>query len=152
MTKIAFDPRSGQLGSGQVVRRLEPKAAAVFAVLCDAGGALVSRRELLDRCWGEGEGSDEALTQAVAQIRRAFEELGEKAPIETLAKRGYRVTSGTLSNPSAGRDARPGWHRPVLIAALLILLLLAYFQPHWLRHFIRHNFGGGQGYGHQSRG
>src|SRR5947209_9404875 len=89
---LIFDVPSGELRRHSRSRRLEPKAAAVLALLCAAGGAVVSRQELLDSCWGNGAGSDEALTQTVAQIRRAFDELGEStALIETLSKRGYRV-------------------------------------------------------------
>jgi DNA-binding response OmpR family regulator len=56
-------------------------------ILWDNEGAIVSRSDLIDRCWREGEASDEALTQAVAQIRRTLTDLCNPAigrnPVET---------------------------------------------------------------------
>ena len=150
--KLLFDAGAGELNTRAQVRRLEPRAAAVLAALCSQCGTVVSRQLLLDKCWGEGEGSDEALTQAVAQIRRAIEELGERPDlIETLAKRGYRLRSAdpeVNSNPSA--PARPGAGRTkrrrwVIAAAALLLILLATWLvlPHGARHWLRHTLGWG---------
>lgn len=135
---ISFDTGTGQLTDGARTRRLEPRAAAVLARLNEARGAVMSRQELLDRCWGIGQGSDEALTQAVAQIRRAFEELGSPGPIETLTKRGYRLTV-----PLGDQGIRTARRlRPIVLVAviLIVLLVLAYLKPHGVKHFIRHNF------------
>lgn len=138
-----FDLRSGELASRGKTMRLEPKAAAVLACLDAAHDRLVSRQELLDQVWGEHAGSDEALTQAVAQIRRAFQELGEGDPIETLAKRGYRLTADL----AAGRRSGAGVHRPgsrsvaIWTGILAAVLIFTYFQPHGLRHFVRHTLG-----------
>src|SRR5437763_13474123 len=98
---LSFDSATGELIGQRKVRRLEPRAASVLTALSVADGSIVSRQELLDRCWGDGMGSDEALTQAISQIRRAFEELGE-APtmLETLAKRGYRLRNETPTDPA----------------------------------------------------
>ena len=86
---IDFDGRSVQGAWG--ARRIEPRAAQVLERLVEAGPAVVSRDTLLEHCWPDGDGSDEALTQAIAQLRRA---LGDKpgAPrfIQTVPKRGYR--------------------------------------------------------------
>lgn len=143
---LDFDLRSGDLKSGDEVRRLEPRAAAVLAVLAGARGEIMPRQTLLDRCWGEGEGSDEALTQAVAQIRRILEALGESgARIETLAKRGYRIhgveaVSRASANAPPVARRRPRW---LFLAGLLAATLAAVylFGPHSLRHAIRHGLG-----------
>lgn len=72
-------------------RRLEPRAAAVLAALVEAGGAVVGRDALLDGCWRDGEGSDEALTQAVAQIRRALGDDPRRPRfVGTVHRTGYR--------------------------------------------------------------
>lgn len=143
---VTFDATSGELGARAVTCRLEPKAAAVLAILCTRSGELVTRRELLDRCWGNGEGSDEALTQAVSQIRRAMQDLGEPTGlIETLAKRGYRISdrdaaTDVARTPGAGKRK---YSAPTLLAAgvLFALVLGAIVFPHELRHTVRHGLG-----------
>lgn len=150
---LLFDPGSGELSKPACSRRLEPKAAAVLAALCEGRGSVLARQDLLDRCWGEGEGSDEALTQTITQIRRALDDLGEDGGlIETFAKRGYRlqvqrgpVTSAPLA-PSVPASIPPGSSRRSLalaLAGVLTLLLLATWimDPHGSRHFIRHSLG-----------
>jgi hypothetical protein len=61
-------------------------------MLAGAGGRVLTRSELLDACWPIGSGSDEALTQAVAQIRRALGD-NSRSPIylQTVPKGGYRI-------------------------------------------------------------
>ena len=144
---LDFDARSGELRTRGGARRLEPKAAGVLRALCEDPGAVVSRQELLDRCWGPGEGSDEALTQAVAQIRRALDELGEPAEaIQTLAKRGYRLNAATEATAAAaggGNHApRVRSRGPVVLTVLLIALVVLWVAfPHELRHAVRHSLG-----------
>ena len=141
---LRFDALSGELAAPAESRRLEPRAAAVLALLCARPGQMVARQALLDQCWGEGEGSDEALTQAVAQIRRTFQELGAPADlIETLAKRGYRLNGGN-AGPGLAAETRPATINRTLIAAavaLLAILALLLVAPHQLRHNIRHAVG-----------
>ena len=140
---IRFDPASGELRSQGSARRLEPRAADVLRLLCEEDGQLVSRQTLLGQCWGEGQGSDEALTQAIAQGRKALQELSEPDRIETLAKRGYRITLEHSSAPITAAPSRP-WRRLILLTlglmvAALALLLFAF--PHQIKHSVRHALG-----------
>lgn len=125
--------------------RLEPRSAAILAQLQAANGAVVTRHELLDRCWEPGGGSDEALTQAVAQVRRAFEQLQVASPIETLAKRGYRLHVRFKDQP---RTSGPGRHKPfggwLIISGLMIVAVVAISVSHPVRHAVRHALGLGQ--------
>ena len=88
---VRIDLEAREVVRGGVIVRLEPKAAAVLRALIAGDGAPVSRERLLDLCWESDQGSDEALTQAIAQIRRA---LGDDpaAPrfVVTIPKLGYR--------------------------------------------------------------
>lgn len=147
---LRFDPVSGELRRGDTLR-LELKAAAVLGELCRARGEVVSRSHLLDVCWGDGEGSDESLTQAVSQIRKAIEALGDSPGlIETLAKRGYRLKVAPLSSrfPEEGAptpDTAPTLRLPVaalaagVLAMVTALMLLGWWiAPHDVRHALRH--------------
>jgi len=141
---VDFAADSGELLRGKDVAALEPKPSAVLRMLCLEPGRVVSRRVLLDRCWGEGDGSDEALTQCIAQIRRGFEALGGSAEwIQTRAKVGYRLVAPGPSIESA-KPERPAWRRHVLIAGfttLTAVLALWVAYPHAARHFVRHSLG-----------
>lgn len=101
MTDIDLDAREVLRPDGP--RRLEPKAAAVLAELMRADGRVVCREALLDACWGGEAGSDEALTQAIAQLRRAFGDDPRRPRfIGTVHRTGYRwLAAGAKTRPLA---------------------------------------------------
>lgn len=73
-------------------RRITPKTMGVLLALVDAGGRVVSRDALLAQVWPDTLPSDDVLTQAITQLRKAFgEERGNPRYIETIAKNGYRL-------------------------------------------------------------
>lgn len=150
---LRFDPATGALTAAGTACKLEPKAADVLALLCRVRGTLVSRQHLLDECWGEGMGSDEALTQAVAQIRRAFETLDAPRDIlTTYPKRGYRLAAANAAKEHAlrRRHIKASWLAlAIIVVALVLILLLA---PHWPRHLIRHALGLGPSHAQHQTG
>lgn len=72
--------------------RLTVKAMQVLLVLVGQRGAVVSREALFERVWPDTMPTDDVLTQAVAQLRKAFAD-DRDAPryIETISKGGYRL-------------------------------------------------------------
>jgi hypothetical protein len=64
---------------------------------------------LLDEAWGHGEGSAEALSHAVSEIRHALGDHAEKPvfiqTIPTIPKRGYRLA---VSPESSAQFAESG--------------------------------------------
>ncbi|MBP6798707.1 MAG: PD40 domain-containing protein, partial [Luteimonas sp.] len=72
--------------------RLTVKAMQVLLVLVEQRGAVVSREALFERVWPDTMPTDDVLTQAVAQLRKAFAD-DRDAPryIETISKGGYRL-------------------------------------------------------------
>lgn len=74
--------------------RVKPKSMAVLCSLVAKPGEVQSRRELLDAVWGDVHVSEEVLTQAVAELRRAFGDRARDARvIETVPRRGYRLVA-----------------------------------------------------------
>jgi DNA-binding winged helix-turn-helix (wHTH) protein len=142
---LYFDPEAGELHGPCGTARIEPRAAAVLAALCAAQGRVVSRSTLLDDCWGSGEGSDEALTQAIAQVRRGLAATSGGSPeVRTLAKRGYRLETSNLPvarRPVIERRAI-GLNPWTFVATILATLLIAIVvYPHAIRHAVRHVMG-----------
>lgn len=78
--------------------RVTPKAMAVLRVLVENGDKVVSRDTLLTTVWPDTLPSDDVLTQAVTQLRKAFHEVrGDPQYIETIAKGGYRLLAAVES-------------------------------------------------------
>ncbi len=72
--------------------RVSPKAMGVLLALDAAWGGVVSRDTLLDTVWPGVTVGEEVLTQAIAELRRAFgDDRRQPSAIETVHKRGYRL-------------------------------------------------------------
>lgn len=73
-------------------RRVTPKAMGVLLVLVEHAERVVSRDALLAEVWPGTLPTDDVITQAITQLRKAFdEERGNPRYIETIAKNGYRL-------------------------------------------------------------
>ncbi|WP_213603207.1 winged helix-turn-helix domain-containing protein [Pseudoxanthomonas japonensis] len=72
--------------------RITPKSMGVLRVLVEHAGRVVTREALLAAVWPDTMPTNDVVTQAVTQLRKAF---GERADgpryIETIAKSGYRL-------------------------------------------------------------
>lgn len=93
---------------------LEPRVFSLLMTLVERPGLTASRDHLIETVWGDAEGSDEALSQAIAKLRRA---LGDdvRAPrfIETVPKLGYRWIFEETLRPAGPPTPRwslgPAW-------------------------------------------
>lgn len=78
-------------GSAEPVR-VTLKSIAVLLTLIAHARKLVSREALLEWVWPDTLPTDDVLTQAVAQLRKAFGDDRENPRyIDTIAKQGYRL-------------------------------------------------------------
>jgi Tol biopolymer transport system component/DNA-binding winged helix-turn-helix (wHTH) protein len=72
--------------------RVTPKAIAVLRQLVEVAPRTVSREDLLSTVWADGCPTDEVVTQAIAELRRAFGEAAREGRcIETIPRVGYRL-------------------------------------------------------------
>jgi Tol biopolymer transport system component/DNA-binding winged helix-turn-helix (wHTH) protein len=70
---------------------LEPKAFRVLVFLLERPGRLVEKEELLAGIWGDTFVTENALTRAIALLRKVLADTkGEAKYIETVPTRGYR--------------------------------------------------------------
>ncbi len=107
---------------------LEPRLMEVLLHLASRSGQVVSRAELLDVVWGETVVQEEALTQAVSQLRRILGDSSKQpAIIETVPKRGYRLvaTVAPLSSDTPANQPRRRW--PWLVGVAVIMGLVVAF-------------------------
>lgn len=84
-TTREFTGKDGSTG------RISLKALDVLLSLAAQQGKVVARQQLLESIWPDTMPSDEVVTQAVAQLRRAFNDGRPAEYIETIAKHGYRL-------------------------------------------------------------
>jgi DNA-binding winged helix-turn-helix (wHTH) protein len=91
----------------EVVRKdvresLEPRVMQVLVALAQAQGAVVSRDDLIARCWEGRVVGDDAINRAIGRLRRLAETSGAYR-IETIARVGYRLV--TAEQPVAANPA-----------------------------------------------
>ena len=86
------DPAASVIFNGDRSVHLEPKAMDLLVHLAQHPDQVLSRDELLENIWSGVIVSDEALTNAIIKIRKAFNDTAKNPKIiETLPKRGYRL-------------------------------------------------------------
>lgn len=82
---------------------------AVLSQLATAGGEVVTRNELFDGVWRGAVVSDDALTQCVVELRKAFADSARDARmIETIPGVGFRLVPAVekLSQSAPGPRRR----------------------------------------------
>jgi DNA-binding winged helix-turn-helix (wHTH) protein/Tfp pilus assembly protein PilF len=109
---------------------LEPRVMQVLVVLARAGGAIVTRDELIDRCWDGRIVTDDAINRVLSRIRQIAAGIGGGSfNVETITKVGYRLIEHTDEEFPAdpivnSRDVQQaGFGRRALIAGGTAALL-----------------------------
>lgn len=121
-------PSVGEIRLGIERVHLEPRSMQVLLALAAKAPEVVLKQELIDEVWGEKFVSDEVLTHAIWDLRRAF---GDQASnpefIQTIPKRGYRLIAPVKDfEPSGAKESarvRPFPLRPVLLGVLGFVVL-----------------------------
>jgi adenylate cyclase len=114
------------IGDDQAVVRLEPRAMKVLVYLVEHTGKVISRAELEEKIWEGRIVGEDALTNTISKLRRAFADNARHPKIiETLPKTGYRLIADVdwIDVPSGPgkRSALPGhfWTRLLVILAVV---------------------------------
>lgn len=123
--EVTVDVESRRVRTPNGASPLEPRVFDLLLALAERPGLTAARDHLIETVWGETEGSDEALTQAIAKLRRA---LGDdvRAPrfIETVPKLGYRwifeEPPQTVRAPSPRWGLGPSWVAAGAVLALAV--------------------------------
>lgn len=109
---ITLSSREVVVDGARRPRRLTPKALGVLKVLMRVPGAVVTRDDLFAEVWPDTLPTNDVLTQAITQLRKAFSRDDEAgtAYIETIAKTGYRLLQpvSVLAEPLPDVDSAPG--------------------------------------------
>ena len=122
------------LSSDQAVVRLEPKTMQLLLYLAEHEGKVISRAEFEENIWGGRIVGEDALTNTIAKLRRAFADNARHPKvIETVPKTGYRLIAPvdwSDAQPSPGEPDSPRARRWIWL--LLILGAVAGMAIWWL--------------------
>lgn len=102
---MSVKPSASEIDLAGGAHKIEPRVMQVLVALAHAKGAVVSRSDLIEVCWGGVIVGEDAINRVVGRIRR-LAELSEPPAfrVETIPKIGYR-----LIRPAACEEAaRPG--------------------------------------------
>jgi DNA-binding winged helix-turn-helix (wHTH) protein/predicted Zn-dependent protease len=102
---LEFDTAQRLLFRGDELAPLSRKAAEILAVLVENQGQLVEKEYLMRRVWPDSFVEESNLAVHISQLRKTLAEEGGDCRIETIPRRGYRLT-GTLERVDA-RSAPP---------------------------------------------
>jgi transcriptional activator of cad operon len=98
----SVDADTGEIFDGQTRERLEPKTMDLLRLLAARPDQVVSREQIMAALWPDVIVADDALARTLFKLRRA---LGDDAKssryIETLPKRGYRLTASVRGDSAA---------------------------------------------------
>ena len=84
-------PSASEIVVDGAAQRVEPRVMQTLVALVHAGGEVVSRDELVARCWHGAVVSEDAVTRAVGQVRRLSRQAPGSFTLQTIAKIGYRL-------------------------------------------------------------
>jgi DNA-binding winged helix-turn-helix (wHTH) protein len=133
--QLRVSPSACRIFAGADEVRVEAQTMAVLVVLARAGGATVTRDDLIEACWQGRIVTDDAITRTIAKVR-GLARYVTPAPfvLETVPKVGYRLIAQSAAGvaapdarapepaASAGSDRLRRW-RPLAIAAGVALAI-----------------------------
>jgi DNA-binding winged helix-turn-helix (wHTH) protein/dienelactone hydrolase len=107
---------------------LEPRVMQVLVALAQRQGEVLSRDELIARCWAGRVVSDDAVHRCIARLRRLAQTHGGFA-VETIPRVGYRVTTlpapAALASASTAQTRRAAARLKISAAAVAALAVAA---------------------------
>jgi len=126
---VLIDVQNLKLTVGGELRPLEPKVFRLLQFLVENPGRVVTKEEILQAVWAGTFVTDNALTRAITQIRKALNE-DPKQPkyIETVPTVGYRfLAQRSLEPPAAPPPAAAArWRLPLAAILVLTTVVLAF--------------------------
>jgi DNA-binding winged helix-turn-helix (wHTH) protein/TolB-like protein len=127
---VRVDPRAHEISWDGEVRRLQPQTLKVLVALHDRAGEVVTRGELVERCWDGRFVGEDVINRCILLLRRVATEIGG-FEIQTVPRAGYRlgeakpIPSRDDPGRAAGASSRsPGRNRDWLFAGAAAAVLL----------------------------
>jgi DNA-binding winged helix-turn-helix (wHTH) protein/Flp pilus assembly protein TadD len=98
---VEVRPATREMAGPNATEILEPRVMQVLVALAEARGEILSRDDLIARCWEGRAVSEDAINRAISKLRRLGEEVAHGAfRIDTITKVGYRLVAGEPAEPA----------------------------------------------------
>ena len=109
--------------------QLKPKSMEVLEYLLNHPRSVCTREEILNAVWGRSIVSDDVLSQAIRELRKAFDD-DFKSPtvIETIPRSGYRLLLEPITRKTSVRNRH--WLVMFAIAIAIFALGSYVMRPH----------------------
>ncbi|MBV7268698.1 winged helix-turn-helix domain-containing protein [Winogradskyella luteola] len=106
--------------------KIEDRVAKVLEILIKKSPNLVTRKELIEKVWQNYGGADDALNQAISNLRKLLNDDDKNnREIETVVKKGYRykatIEQYDLKQNNKGKSK--GLTTIILLIILSIIIL-----------------------------
>lgn len=86
---------------------VEPRTMQVILALADAQGVVVTREDLIQRCWDGQIVGEDAVYRTIGEVRRLARDIGDNSfSVDNIPKTGYRLLVGDVPYTTS-EDARP---------------------------------------------
>ncbi len=119
-----IEPRQNRIMRGDTEVRLEPRVMDVLVCLAARGGEVVSRETLNEQVWRDVVVTDQAVTNCISELRHHLgDDRSANRVIETIPKRGYRLSAAVqLNRTESSTVVPPRWRRWHVAIGLLALI------------------------------
>jgi len=109
--------------------QLKPKSMEVLEYLLNHPRSVCTREEILNAVWGRSIVSDDVLSQAIRELRKAFDDdFKSPAVIETIPRSGYRLLLEPITRKTSVRSRH--WLVMFAIAIAIFALGSYVMRPH----------------------
>lgn len=134
---VRIEPLTGEIRLADGSAHIPSRSVEVLLCLANRPRRLVTREEILEKVWGDRQGSAEALNNAISELRHA---LGDDAArprfIQTVPKRGYRLLvepslEGTKTDTAISSADTPQF-LGTLVRRGVLQALAAYLVTGWV--------------------
>ena len=113
------DPQAHECVIGDTATHLQPQTLKVLVALHDKSGHVVTREELIDRCWNGRIVGDDVINRSISLLRHFAEQAGG-FEIETVPRTGYRLIESESSTRFAPKR---GWIGATAALSLAVVAL-----------------------------
>jgi DNA-binding winged helix-turn-helix (wHTH) protein len=99
-----LDTRAGELRRNEERVALTPKVFQLVLLLVENPGTLITKREFLDKIWGDTNVEEGSVTRAITRLRSALNDNAARPEyVQTVPRRGYRFVAA-VRKVAAGGD------------------------------------------------
>lgn len=137
--EVKVDPATRQIAAGDLQLTVEPRVMQALVALAKLEGSIVTRDELIERCWDGRIVTDDAINRVLSRIRQLGSGIGAGTfTVETITKVGYRLVAEQHASSASASDGKadvvkPAIQRRAILASVAAVGATAFAVGMWQR-------------------